>query len=330
MQQEIFDIAIIGAGPAGLFATFYAGVRGMKTLLIEALPEMGGQLITLYPEKYIYDVAGFPKILARDLVNNLIEQMSRFHPTVRLGEQVIGLRQVEGSQPPLFTVTTRKQSYQARSVLIAAGVGAFSPNTLDVPGIAELENRGVFYFVRNKSEFAGRRLLIVGGGDSAVDWALNLRDVAHSITLIHRRDKFRAHEASVDMLMQSSVNVLLSTELVKVFGTEWVEGATLIQNNTQEQQDIAVDAILLTLGFKADLGPIKDWGLPIEQRTIPVNAHQATCVPGIFAAGDIAGTAVKLDLITVGFAQAAIAVNNAKLFIDPQAKPFPGHSSSCM
>lgn len=327
-HEPIFDIAIVGAGPAGLFGAFYAGVRGMRTLLIDALPEMGGQLITLYPEKYIYDVPGFPKILAKDLVRNLVEQALQYSPTLRMGEQVTGLTPHNGEHPVLLDITTNKQTYQTRSVLIAAGVGAFAPNKLAVPGISELEDRGIYYFVKDKAEFAGKRLLIVGGGDSAVDWALNLQDVAKEITLVHRRDKFRAHESSVETLLASPVNVLLFTELQQVHGSEKVERATLVHNKTQEIQDIEVDAVLLTLGFKADLGPIKNWGIPIEKRAITVNPDQSTSIPGVFAAGDIAGTQVKLDLIAVGFAQAAIAVNSAKMFIDPDAKLFPGHSSS--
>ncbi len=326
-QNDIYDIAIIGSGPAGLFGAFYAGMRSMRTLVIDALPEMGGQLAVLYPEKYIYDVPGFPKILARDLAQNLIEQALQFHPTIRLGEQVTDLGYATEEESRLLSVTTTHGDYRARTVLIAAGVGAFAPNKLKVPGLEAFEDKGISYFVKDKSIFAGKNVLVVGGGDSAVDWALTLYEHAKSVTLIHRRDGFRAHESSVEALHTSPVNIKVFYELQEVHGDEVVRGATIINNKTKETEHLDVDAILLNLGFKADLGPIKEWGLSIEKRAIPVDADQSTSMPGVYAAGDIAGVPVKLDLIAVGFAQAAIAVNSAKVHIDPTARVFPGHSS---
>lgn len=323
----IYDIVIIGAGPSGLFGAFYAGMRSMSTLILDALPEMGGQLAVLYPEKYIYDVPGFPKILAKDLVANLVEQSSQFDPHIRLNEQVVDLGYTDDEQRVL-QVTTDCCSYRARTVLIAAGVGAFAPNRVNAPGVREFEDKGVSYFVKDKSAFAGKRLLIVGGGDSAVDWALNLYEYAQRVTLIHRREGFRAHESSMEELRASPVDVKVFYELHSVQGTDQVTQATIINNQTKETEDLDVDAILLSLGFKADLGPIKEWGLSIAKRSIPVGVDQSTSMPGVYAAGDIAGTGVKLDLIAVGFAQAAIAVNSAKTYIDPQARLFPGHSSS--
>ncbi len=321
---DSFDLAIIGGGPAGLFAAFYAGLRGMRTVLIDALPELGGQLAVLYPEKYIYDVPGFPKILARDLVKLLVEQAMQFHPTVRFEEQVTNLiPEPDGG----ITVATTGGSYRSRAVLIAAGVGAFAPNKLDAPGVARLEGKGVLYFVRSKAELAGKRLLIVGGGDSAVDWALNLQDTAQSITLIHRRDQFRAHEHSVRDLHASKTDIKLFYELREVHGANQVEAATILNNQTGEEVVLPIDAVLLTLGFKADMGPIKNWGLSLEKRSLRVNSSMATSMPGVFAAGDIAATDIKLDLIAVGFGQAAVAVNAAKTYIDPKARLFPGHSS---
>jgi len=322
----IFDMIVIGSGPAGLFGAFYAGMRGMSTMIVDALPEMGGQLVTLYPEKYIYDVPGFPKILAKDLAKNLIEQSLQFEPVVCLGEQVTDLGYDDDEQK-IIHVTTTRETYRAKSVLIAAGVGAFAPNKLDVPGIAEFDGNGVYYFVKDKSFFEGKRLLIVGGGDSAVDWGLNLHEVASKVTLIHRREGFRAHESSLDALRASPVEIKVFYELAGIYGDGKVERATIINNQTRETEDIEVDAVILSLGFKADLGPIKNWGLSIAKRSIPVKDDFSTTMPGVYAAGDVAGTSVKLDLIAVGFAQAAIAVNSAKAYIDPMAKVFPGHSS---
>lgn len=324
MGNEIYDVTIIGGGPAGLFAAFYAGLRGMKTLLVDALPELGGQLAVLYPEKYIYDVPGFPKILAKDLVKNLVEQATQSEPTIRLEEQVTNL--VPNGDKQITLATTRGE-YQTKAVLIAAGVGAFAPNKLDAPGVARLENKGVFYFVRSKTEFAGKNLLIVGGGDSAIDWALNLQDTATSITLIHRRDQFRAHEGSIKDLYASPTNVLTFWELKEVHGENQVEAVTIVNNQTGEERELPMDAVLLTLGFKADMGPIKNWGLSLEKRSLKVDGKFATSMPGVYAAGDIAAAEVKLDLIAVGFGQAAVAVNAIKTYVDPKARLFPGHSS---
>ncbi len=321
---ETSDLVIVGGGPAGLFAAFYAGLRNMKTVLVDALPELGGQLAVLYPEKYIYDVPGFPKILARDLVKRLVTQASQFSPTIRLEEQVTNL---VPTGDRAITVSTTGGEYPTRAVLIAAGVGAFAPNKLDAPGVARLEGKGVYYFVKSKAEFAGKRLLIIGGGNSAVDWALNLQDTCPEITLIHRRDQFRAHEGSIRDMYASPTRVKTFYELVEIHGDERVTGATIINNQTKQTEHIDVDAVLLTLGFKADLGPIKEWGLQLEKRALRVNASQATTMPGVYAAGDIAAAEVKLDLIAVGFGQAAVAVNAIKSYLDPKARLFPGHSS---
>jgi ferredoxin/flavodoxin---NADP+ reductase len=324
LAPDVYDVTIIGGGPAGLFAAFYAGLRGMRMLLLDALPELGGQLAVLYPEKYIFDVPGFPKILARDLVKCLVEQTMQYEPTVRLEEQVTNLVPTDNKQ---FTLSTTRGDYQTRAVLIAAGVGAFAPNKLDAPGVAQFEGKGVFYFVKSKAEFQGKRLLIIGGGDSAVDWALNLQDTASEITLIHRRDQFRAHEGSIKELYASRANVMTFWELKEVHGNERVEAVTIFNNHTGEERKIPMDAVLLMLGFKADLGPIKNWGLSLEKRSIKIDARCATSMPGVYAAGDIAATEVKLDLIAVGFGQAAIAINAIKTYIDPKARLFPGHSS---
>jgi len=322
-----YDIVIIGAGPTGLFGTFYAGLRDMKTLLIEALPEPGGQLTILYPEKFIYDVPGYPRILAKDLVQELWQQATKFKPDVRFDERAMHLSRGEDG---LITLTTDKATYSSRTVLIAAGVGAFSPNKLDRPGVAEFEGRGVYYFVQDKNLFKRKRLLIVGGGDSAVDWALTMKHWAAKVTLIHRRDVFRAHESSVaELLATPEIEKRIWWELKAVHGDSHVEGVTIVNVQTGAEDTLAVDAVLLNLGFKADLGPIKDWGLTINKRSIVVDGTMATNIPGVYAAGDIADPqgSVQLNLIAIGFAQAAVAVNCAKNYIDPTTRIFPGHSS---
>jgi ferredoxin/flavodoxin---NADP+ reductase len=327
MAQDVYDLTIIGAGPTGLFATFYAGLRQMKTKLIDALEEPGGQVAVLYPEKYIFDVPGFSKILAKDLVKSLVEQAFQYQPKICLGERVTSLKKMDG----LFELATDKgTTHVSKAVLVAAGVGAFAPNKLEAEGAGTYEGKGVYYFVKDKSIFAGKKLLIVGGGDSAVDWALNIKSIAQKITLVHRRDVFRAHEGSVAELMKSGVDIKLFYEVKKVIGDGTnVTGAVVFDNRSKAETTLDVDCILVNIGFRADLGPIKDWGLAIDGREIRVNGKMETNIPGVYVAGDIAGPmdGVKLNLIATGYAQAALAVNVAKAYVDPNSKIFPGHSS---
>jgi thioredoxin reductase (NADPH) len=327
MPDELFDLTIIGAGPSGLFATFYAGLRQMKTKIIDALEEPGGQVAVLYPEKYIFDVPGYSKILAKDLVKSLVAQAFQYNPAVVLGERVTTLRKTNG----VFELgTDRGTKHYSKAVLVAAGVGAFAPSKLDAKGASDYEGRGVFYFVKDKSTFKDKNLLIVGGGDSALDWALNLKDGAKKVTLVHRRDVFRAHEGTVREVMNSSVDVRLFYEVRSVSGDgSKLTKAVIFDNRTQAETTIDVDAVLVNIGFRADLGPIKDWGLQIQGREIAVNGRMETNIPGVYVAGDIAGPldGVKLNLIATGYAQAALAVNVAKAFVDPNSKIFPGHSS---
>jgi thioredoxin reductase (NADPH) len=326
---EVFDITIVGAGPTGLFGAFYAGMRQMKTKIIEALPEMGGQLAVLYPEKYIYDVPGFPKILAKDLVKGLVDQAMQWGPTACLEQRVETLHFGDAGDDEFMVLRTNKDVHYTRALLIAAGIGAFTPNKLKNETIEEFEGRGIYYFVKDKGPLRNKRVLVVGGGDSAVDWALNLKDWASQVTLIHRRDRFRAHEASVVELQNSPVDVRLHYELDKVHGDGHVDSVTVFNNQTQEKEVLEIDYVLMNLGFKADLGPIKGWGLQREKRYLVVDNTQQTQYPGVFAAGDVC---VQLDLdplnlIATGFSQAAVAVNYAKQYADPGARVFPGHSS---
>ena len=327
-DSDIFDTIIIGAGPAGLFAAYYSGFREMKTLVLDALPEPGGQLAVLYPEKTIFDVPGFPQIPAKDLVNSLLEQAKRYGPTFLLGERAEELRK---SDDGIFTIVTDKHVVKTKSIIITAGVGSFSPNKLAIVNQEQYEGHGIYYFVKQKEFFRNKNLLIVGGGDSAVDWALNLKEVTKSIILIHRRDQFRAHEQSVKEVYSSpGVSVRIFTELKQVDGDgTTLNSATIFDNRTNLQETVPVDCILINIGFKANLGPIANWGLAMENRAIKINGRMETNIPGVFAAGDIASPSesVKLNLIATAFAQAALAVNVAKKFVDPKAQLFPGHSS---
>ncbi|HXW37741.1 MAG TPA: NAD(P)/FAD-dependent oxidoreductase [Nitrososphaerales archaeon] len=327
MSEQVYDITIIGAGPAGLFAAFYAGLRQMKVEVVDALDQPGGQVAVLYPEKYVFDAPGYKKILAKDLVKNLVDQAYQFHASVVLGERIVSLQKVDSV---LELRGERGTVHRAKTVLITAGVGAFSPNKLEADGASDYESKGVFYFVKDKSYFTGKNLLIVGGGDSAVDWALNLYSVAKKVTLVHRRDVFRAHEQSVEELMKSPVDVKLFYEVRSVSGDgERITQVTVFDNRTNAEAVLEVDAILVNIGFRADLGPIKDWGLEIQGRDIVTDGRMETSIPGVFAAGDIATVkgGVKLNLIATAYAQAATAVNVAKSVVDPSSRVSPGHSS---
>nr|WP_282103177.1 NAD(P)/FAD-dependent oxidoreductase [Paenibacillus sp. Marseille-P2973] len=322
---EFTDLLIIGGGPAGMFAAFYGGMRKASVKLIESMPQLGGQVAALYPEKYIYDIAGFPKITGQELVNNLHEQLKLFNPDIRLEEKVL---QIEKKDERHFIVTTDKEVHHARALIITAGVGAFEPRRLELDNAAHFEKSNLHYFVSDLSKFQGRRVLISGGGDSAVDWALMLEPIADQVTLIHRRDKFRAHEHSVENLMASSVQVITPTEISALHGEDKIERVTLSHCKTQETQEIEVDDVIVNFGFVSSLGPIAEWGLDINSNAIVVDSRMESSIPGIFAAGDITTYPGKLDLIAVGFGEAPTAVNNAKVYIDPDAKLSPGHSSN--
>lgn len=329
MGDDVYDITILGAGPTGLYAAFYAGLRGLRTKLIDALPQVGGQLAALYPEKDIFDVAGFRRVAAKRLVAELAEQGLAYEPTLCLGERAERLT-LPGDPTDLskpLRLGTTAGEHLTRVVLIAAGVGAFAPRKLESPGVAEFEGRGIYYYVRRLDELRGRRVLVVGGGDSAVDWALALHERGSPVTLIHRRDEFRAHEDSVRRLRESNIEVRTFWELAAAFGGERLEGVELVGTKTGERERIAVDAVVLSLGFKADLGPLAEWGMTIDRGGIVVDPFMRTSLPRVYAAGDIAQHPAKLKLIATGFAEAAIAVNFAKAQLDPKARAFPGHSS---
>lgn len=328
--MDIYDFTLIGGGPTGLFGAFYAGLRQMRTKIIDSLPLLGGQLSTLYPEKYIYDVGGFPKVLAKDLVAQFAEQALQYNPTVCLDEKVIGLERVGGetAEDGYLVLTTEKGVHYTKTALIAAGVGAFMPRKMDIPDLDRLEGMGVHYFVTNPASLAGKRLVIVGGGDSAFDWAMALGPAAASCVQIHRSDRFRAHEDSIAKVRDGgSVDLRAFYELKAVHGEEHLEGVTVFDNRTGEEEYLACDELLLNLGFLTNLGPIKEWGLQIEKNAIQVDSMMRTNMAGVYAAGDICTYPGKLKLIATGIGDAGTAANFAKTYLDPSAKAFPGHSS---
>jgi len=323
--RDVYDITIIGGGPSGLYAAFYAGLRDARTKIIDSLAQLGGQLAALYPDKYIYDIPGFPRVLARELVDRQVEQAMAFSPQICLNEKVVALKTgVNG----LVELRTEKDNlHYSRAVIIAAGVGAFVPRTLDVPGIAEMQGKGIHYYVQDLELFRNQRVLVIGGGDTALDWAISLLDIASELTLIHRRGTFRGHEQAAKEVLTSRCRVLPYYELKALVGSEHVEAAVVFDNRTGEEMTIQVDSVVLGLGFLANLGPIKEWGLDIVGNSIRVSPSMLTNLPGVYAVGDIATYEGKLKLIATATAEAAIAVNYAKNYVDPKARVSPGHSS---
>jgi ferredoxin/flavodoxin---NADP+ reductase len=325
-DQKVYDITIIGGGPAGLFTAFYGGMRQASVKIIESLPQLGGQLSALYPEKYIYDVAGFPKVRAQELINNLKEQMAKFEPTTALEQSVEKLEKLEDGT---IKLTTDKEVHYTKTVIITAGNGAFQPRRLELESAAQYEGKNLHYFIDDLNQFAGQKVAVLGGGDSAVDWALMLEPIAEQVTIVHRRDKFRAHEHSVENLQNSKVDIKTPYVPAELIGDgEKICQIVLKDANSEESVAVDVDAVICNFGFVSSLGPIKEWGLEIEKNSIVVNSKMETNVPGVYAAGDICTYEGKVKLIATGFGEAPTAVNNAKSYMDPKAKTQPLHSSS--
>ncbi|MGY0692442.1 NAD(P)/FAD-dependent oxidoreductase [Virgibacillus sp. FSP13] len=318
LKEELYDITIIGAGPVGLFTAFYAGMRNASVQVIDSMPEVGGQLAALYPDKYIYDVAGFPNIKAKDLVDQLDKQARTFSPAVHLNESVQDVIQLEDGTFELVTATS---TYYSRSIIVTAGAGAFQPRKLKVDRAEEYENGNLHYFVKKLEGFRGRRVLICGGGDSAVDWSLALEPIAEHVTLIHRRNKFRAHEHSISLLENSSVELKTPYEVSKLIGDdERIEQVLLQEIKGEHTHLLDIDDLIVNYGFVTSLGPLKSWGMETSKNAIYVNQKMETNIPGIFAAGDVCSYDGKPRLIATGFGEATIAVNHAKTLIDPKAK----------
>ncbi|WP_457983197.1 NAD(P)/FAD-dependent oxidoreductase [Bacillus paralicheniformis] len=324
-EKDIYDITVIGGGPVGLFTAFYGGMRQAKVKIIESLPKLGGQLTALYPEKYIYDVAGFPKVRAQDLINILKKQMEPFHPTICLEEAV---DQVEKKADGIFKLQTNRGIHYTKTIIITAGNGAFQPRKLELNKAETFELTNLHYFVEDMDQFAGKRVVLFGGGDSAVDWALMLESVAEKVTLVHRRDKFRAHEHSIEQLMNSSVEVKTPYVPTEIIGDETITQMVVEHTKEGTQETIEVDDVIVNYGFISSLGPIKTWNLEVEKNAIVVNSKQETNIPGIYAAGDICTYEGKVKLIIAGFGEGPTAVNNAKAYMDPKAKVQPRHSTS--
>lgn len=325
-KQEIVDIAIIGGGPVGLFAAFYAGLRQATVKIIESLPQLGGQPGMLYPEKMIYDIPAYPEILAGDLINNLKEQLARFEQTqICLGEEAFQLHQVD----QLFEIVTPKQKHYAKSVIIASGNGAFRPRKLEIENALLYENTNLHYFVNNIEQFRNKTVAICGGGDSAVDWALTLEPIAKKVFIVHRRPQFRAQEHSVQQLKHSSVEMLTPfvPERINGDGT-FLSSVTFKEARGEAEIDLELDDFIVNYGFSSSIGSMKQWGFETSRNSIITNSKMETTLPGVYAIGDIASYEGKVKIIATGFGEAPIAINNAMSYINPDQRVQPMHSTS--
>ncbi|HEX8648597.1 MAG TPA: NAD(P)/FAD-dependent oxidoreductase [Thermoleophilaceae bacterium] len=336
-DNEIRDITVIGAGPVGLITAFWAGMREASARIIDSLPDIGGQLITLYPEKWIYDVPGYPRVLAKDLVDQLREQsVEQFGVPVHLettADRVEYEPDPEDPERQILRLVTDKGDFLTRTIVIAGGHGAFEPKKLPGFDMTPWEGKGAHYLVKEKSAFAGKKVVIVGGGDSACDWVLNLLDTAEEVTLVHRRDGFRAHEVTVkeieDARAAGRVDVKTPFQIKAVEGNGQIEKVTIFNSeNEGEEHELDCDAVLLQLGFKTALGPLKEWDLEVEKGAIKVDPVMKTSMEGVWAAGDITTFDGKLKLIATGFAEAAIAVAQAVHHIRPDTKIQPKYSTN--
>jgi ferredoxin/flavodoxin---NADP+ reductase len=336
-DTKIRDITVIGAGPVGLITSFWAGMREASSRIIDSLPDVGGQLTTLYPEKWIFDVPGYTRVLAKDLVEELRKQsVEQFEVPVHLevtAERVEYEPDPEDPDKQILRLVTDRGDLLSRAIIIAGGHGAFEPKKLPGYDMDPWEGKGAHYLVGEKAAFAGKKVIIVGGGDSACDWVLNLLDTASEITLVHRREGFRAHEVTVNEIMQAAeagkVDLRVPYQIKHIEGNGGIERVTLFHSENEEDVvEVDCDAVLLQLGFKTALGPLKEWPLEVEKGAIVVDPVMKTSMEGVWAAGDITTFDGKLKLIATGFAEAAVAVAQAVHHIRPDTKIQPKYSTN--
>jgi thioredoxin reductase (NADPH) len=322
------DLLIVGAGPVGLFGAYYAGVRGLRVAVVDSLSQVGGQVTAMYPEKQIFDIAGFPAISGRQLVSNLVEQAAPYDPTYLLGQEAQQLERISrDGRPDLLVVRTSDGTeVTAGAVVITGGIGTFTPRPL--PAGEDFLGRGLDYFVPSSAEYAGKQVVVVGGGDSAVDWALMLQPIAERVTLVHRREAFRAHQASVDQLHASDVEVIVNAQVTTTTGAGELETVDVTVKGDEQPRTLPCHKLVAALGFTAHLGALRGWGLELhDNRHLVVDSAMRTTVDGVYSAGDITQYDGKVRLIAVGFGEVATAVNNAAVHLDPDAQLFPGHST---
>lgn len=316
------DICIIGAGPVGLFAVFEAGLLKMRCHLVDALPQIGGQLSEIYPKKPIYDIPGFPEVLAQDLVDHLKKQADPFKPTYTLGERVEGLTRLEDGS---FLLTTSDQTeIHASVVVIAGGLGCFEPRKPEIEHLHKFEGKGVYYMVKDPETFRGKKLIIAGGGDSALDWTIHLSDIASEVTLIHRNESFRGAPDSAEKVAElakaGKINLLLNSNLHSLQGNGVLSSVSVVGKDKQTRE-LPADCLIPLFGLSPKLGPLAGWGLSIDKSAIEVNTFDySTNIPGVFAIGDINTYPGKLKLILCGFHEAALMAQSAFKYVYPDQK----------
>lgn len=329
MNKEIYDITIIGGGPVGLFAAFYAGLRNAKVKIIESLEQLGGQPQHLYPMKNIYDIPAYPQITGGDLTDSLIEQVSRFQVTYCLGETATSLeRKQDESGKDYYQIQSEKDIHHSRTIILAAGNGAFTPRALTLDGSEDLVNQQIHYYIKDLNDFHDKNVVICGGGDSAVDWALALDGIAKDVAIVHRRDQFRALESSVNQLRDSSVKIHTPyTPAELIMNNRELTHLQIQKARSHEKINLDADQLIVSFGFSSSLGPLRDWGFEIQRNSIVVNDKYETNLPGVYAIGDIAQYSSKVKIIATGFGEAPSVVNSALTFIDPNNSQAPVHSS---
>jgi thioredoxin reductase len=332
--DEVRDVTVIGTGPVGMCTAFWAGMREANARVIDSLPELGGQLTTLYPEKWIFDVPGHPKVLARDLVEMLrVQALEQFDVPVHLSTTAETVSWEGEGEDRVVVLHTDRGELRSRTVIVAGGHGAFEPKKLPGFDMTPWEGRGAHYIVGEKSVFEGKRVMIVGGGDSACDWVVNLLDTASELSLVHRREGFRAHELTVGQVLEAAergdVSVHVPFQIKEVYGDGGIERVRLFHSEDEANEiEVGVDAILLQLGFKTALGPLKDWGFEVVKGAIVVDQVMKTSLERVWACGDITTFDGKLKLIATGFAESAVAVAQAVHEIRPEMKIQPKYSTN--
>lgn len=312
-KNKMFDLIIIGGGPTGMFAAYYAGMRELKTKLIESLPQLGGQIELMYPEKIIRDIGAIPEIKGKQLIKNLHEQLHNFQTDISTKETVLTIHK----ETDYFIVTTNKSTYYGKSVLLTSGQGLFEPRKLTIEHNQEYEKTNLHYYVQDLELYRNKELAILGGGDSAVDWALMLEKIAGKVYLVHRRNRFRAHEASVSQLKESSIEILTPYLLESLTGdSQQVQQIHLKERRGDRQLTLPVDFLIVSYGFLSDSLQLENWGIRVERASASVSQQMATNIPGIFAAGDAADFEGKVKLIATGFGEVPTAINSIIRYLD--------------
>ncbi|NTV01789.1 MAG: NAD(P)/FAD-dependent oxidoreductase [Chlorobiaceae bacterium] len=329
-HRDMRDLTIIGGGPTGIFAAFQCGMNHITCRIIESMPQLGGQLAALYPEKHIYDVAGFPEVPAINLVESLWKQAERYNPDVVLDETVTKYTRLDDGT--FETRTGTGAVYRSKAVLIAAGLGAFEPRTLPQLGdIRHLEGSCVFYSVKSVNDFKGRKVVIVGGGDSALDWTVGLMKVAESVTVVHRAHEFHGHGKTANEVLEARdagrLKVFMDTEVRRIEELDGSLSRLHLRSRNGSETTLEADRLLILIGFKSNLGPLAGWDLELCDNALVVDTHMKTSVDGLYAAGDIAHYPGKLKVIQTGLSEATMAVRHSLSYIKPGEKVRTGFTT---